>query len=111
MGNRHIGQQPRSRGVQCSTDQEGDTFPSRGTVPPWQETLVSSVCHSGFSGFCDSMLELLASGMSVSQTVKNQEASVPMVVVIAKFRSPGWHQAHSNSGSYWNLCLFHSWPH
>lgn len=36
---------------------------------------------------------------------------VVVVVVIGKLRSPGWHQADSNSCWYWNLCLFHSWHH
>lgn len=35
---------------------------------------------------------------------------MPVVVVgIGKLRSPGWHQAESNSCWSWNLCLFHSW--
>lgn len=66
MGSRNTGQQPWNRVIQCSTGQEGDTFPSHSTVPPWQETLICSVCHSGFSGFCVSVLESLTSGMSVS---------------------------------------------
>lgn len=107
-GSRNMRQQTWSGVDQCNTGPKERLSLHTSTVPLWKETLV---CRSGFPGFCGSMLESLASEISVSQRVRNQEASVPVVVVgITKLRSPGWHQVESNSCWYWNLCLMHSWP-